>query len=134
MSWGDATLSTILVLDVCQYAFEATHQYAQTGSYPVTVTVQDAVGATRSTNITIQVTNPGGSPANIKSISYRADKSVLMDVAGTPGATYRIEVSSTLQSWTQLTTRTADAAGKFQVVDGPAPPLPQIRFYRAVSP
>ena len=134
VSWGDATLATLLMLEPCEYAFEASHQYAQSGSYLARVTVQDAHGATRSTNVTIQVTNPTAAAANIKSIFYRPDRSVLMDIEGTPNATYRIEVSETLQSWTQLTTRTADADGKFQVIDGPVPPLPQIRFYRAVWP
>lgn len=134
VNWGDGTPSSIITLDVCQYSFEASHQYVQTGSYLVTVIVQDAHGAARSTNTTIQITNPTAAPASIKSIVYRPDRSVLMDLEGTPGATYRIQVSETLQSWAPLTTRTADSGGKFQVIDGPVPPLPQRRFYRAVWP
>ncbi|HKQ38367.1 MAG TPA: hypothetical protein VJ063_09840 [Verrucomicrobiae bacterium] len=134
VNWGDATPSSIIMLDVCQYAFEASHPYAQAGSYLVTVIVQDAQGATRSTNTTIQITNPTAAPATIKSVSYRPDRSVLINLEGTPAAIYRIEVSETLQGWGPLTTRTADSAGKFQVIDGPVPPLPQRRFYRAVWP
>jgi hypothetical protein len=68
----------------------------------------------------------------MKSIAYRSDGSVLLQLEGTPGATYRIQISQDLQTWTPLTTRTADPSGNFQLID--SPPLPQRRFYRAVWP
>jgi PKD repeat protein len=130
VDWGDGSSNAVPPMDVCQDSFQAAHLYPQAGSYPVTVTVQDIHGASASTNTTIQVVN--AVPARIKAITYASDGSVQLDLEGSAGASYRIEVSETLQSWTTLATRTADALGQFQLLD--APPLPQRRFYRAVWP
>ena len=134
IGWGDGSPTTVLMLGACQYSFEATHQYLAVGNYTITVAVQDAHGTSRTTNTIIQITNPTAAPANIKSIAYQPDRSVLIQMEGTPGATYRIEISDNLQTWSPLTSRTADGNGEFQVTDGPTPPLPARRFYRAIWP
>ena len=130
VNWGDGSSNALSAIEVCQYAFQATHQYAQAGSYAASITVRDVHGGTFSTNTTIQVIN--SAPATIKAITYGLDGTVQLDLEGSPGATYRIEISETLQGWTTLATRTADSAGRFQLLD--VPPLPQRRFYRAVWP
>ena len=134
VNWGDGTPITVLMLGACQYSFEATHPYAAVGTYTITVAAQDSHGASRTTNTTIQITSPTAAQANIKSIAYQPNQSLLIQMEGTPGATYRIEISDNLKTWNLLTSRTADGAGKFQVTDGPVPPLPARRFYRAVWP
>jgi len=131
INWGDGT-SNILALGTCEYSFEAGHQYPGQGTYPVTVTVRDMHSGSASAATTIQVNEASTAPANMKSIAYRSDGSVLLQLEGTPGATYRIQVSQDLLNWTTLTTRTADPSGNFQLIN--SPPLPQRRFYRAVWP
>jgi hypothetical protein len=132
VNWGDGSPNSTLVLDVCQYSFQATHQYASEGTYPVSLTVKDIYGGAGSAATTIQVTKATAAKANIKRIALRPDHSVQLDMEGTPGASYRIEISGNLGTWSTLATRTADGAGQFQLID--SPPLPQWRFYRAVWP
>jgi len=53
---------------------------------------------------------------------------------GTPGVTYRVEVSPDLQNWTSLTNLTASiGTGVFDLVETPIPEIQQ-RFYRAAFP
>jgi hypothetical protein len=51
---------------------------------------------------------------------------------GVPGATYRIQHSNDLQTWTSLPAQTADSSGiiQFQQMTTSSPP----RFFRSVSP
>ena len=133
INWGDGSANTVLPLDVCQYTFQAPHQYPGEGTYSVNFTVTDIYGGSSAiATTTIQVTKATAASANIKRISLRPDHSVQLDLQGTPGATYRIEISTDLRNWSTLTSRTADGTGQFQLIDGP--PLVQRRFYRAVWP
>jgi hypothetical protein len=134
IDWGDNGPDTVLALGICEYSFEGTHQYTQAGTYPVTVSVQDLHGGISTAATSIQVTNAGVAKATIGSIRYQPNGSVVLELQGTPNATYRIEASQDLKTWAHLASRTADAAGRFQFQDSPPPPLPQRRFYRAVWP
>jgi PKD domain-containing protein len=131
INWGDGTPNTLLNLDVCDYSFQATHQYAQVATYPVTLTAQDIHGGLGSAATSIQVTNVSAASAKIVSIRYQ-NGSILLQLEGTPNATYRIQWSDNLKDWNFLASRTADSAGRFQFQDNP--PLPSRRFYRAVWP
>lgn len=132
INWGDGSPNSVLPLDVCQYTFQATHQYPGEGTYPVNLTATDIYGGSGAAATTIQVTKATAASANIKRISFRPDHSVQLDLQGTPGAAYRIEISDNLRTWSNLASRTADGSGQFQFID--SPPLPQRRFYRAVWP
>ncbi len=67
-------------------------------------------------------------------ISREAGGLICATWRGTPGATYRVETSPTLQGWTPATTPTAAVGtGLFDFVEIPAANVTQ-RFYRAVRP
>lgn len=130
INWGDASPNTVLALTNCPYAIDATHQYAQIATYPVTITVRDIHGAVSSAVTSIQVT---AASANIASIQYnQSNGSVLLQMQGTPNVTYRVEFSQDLRNWAHLVSRLSGPTGAFQFSD--TPPVPSRRFYRVVWP
>ncbi len=100
-----------------------------TGADSFAYTVSDALGATATATVQVTVVEvthklaasftPAGQPSlNFSGIPYRA---------------YRIQYSEDLQTWSDLATIAADAAGLI-VYEDPTTPVPAKRFYKAVSP
>lgn len=130
INWGDGSPNTTLALDVGEYTFQATHQYLQQATFPISLTVQDINGATATAGATAQVTTPAR--PQIKSTQYLPDGTVRLQFQSPPNATYRIQASDNLRTWSTLTNYTADPAGNFELQE--APPLFPRRFYRALWP
>ena len=53
--------------------------------------------------------------------------------AGTPNASYVVQATTNLVSWTAISTNTADATGAFTYTDTSAGQFPK-RFYRTGKP
>lgn len=73
------------------------------------------------------------SRADFRSINHLPDGRIVLQLQGSPNATYRIEGSGDLQNWTTIDSRTADSSGMFSFEDNTLP-RPDLRFYRAVWP
>ena len=86
----------------------------------------------------------GGSCIGVIIINFMSTNQLHLDVsnlcttgaaltlAGVPGQTYLIQVSTDLVNWTDLSTATADSMGIIRVLDAAAKNCPQ-RFYRSIS-
>jgi hypothetical protein len=77
-------------------------------------------------------TVPPAAPLNL-SFTRDASGTVRTTWRGTPGTTYRVEVSSDLHNWSTLTSLTADGTGLFELVETTGADIP-VRFYRAAFP
>jgi hypothetical protein len=78
-------------------------------------------------------TIPPAAPLNISFIR-EATGTVHTTWRGSPGTSYRVDVSGDLQHWTTLTHLTAaSGTGLFELVETPAPEIQQ-RYYRAAFP
>ena len=85
------------------------------------------------TNATLTFTNlPPPQPGVFQSIVVQADGAVQLDLSGTSGATYTLEVSTNLTNWTALATLSL-TNGSAQYLDFNATNFPT-RFYILVSP
>lgn len=96
-----------------------------------TYTIRDSDGATATATVTVQPPPPGSSQ-NIISIDL-GPSGALVIFGGVPTFIYDIQGASTLTppDWTTLARRTADSAGRFQILDAAALTSAQ-RFYRTL--
>ena len=132
IDWGDGSSATTNNLPAGVVSFSLSHTYTSSMSNAsVNVSVQDAfdVGAPASVNVTVQ---PQPTSAYLISIC-QTNGHELLQLQGSPGATYRIQASAALSGWADLATSTAGTNGLFQIEDATSPPPPQ-RFYRAIWP
>lgn len=101
------------------------------GSYSVTVT--NAVGQVTSVLATLTLTNsPTGAAGVFQSISVLNNGIVQFNLSGTAGATYTLDVSTNLLTWSNLVTFTM-TNGAVLYNDASATNYPD-RFYKLVSP
>ena len=85
---------------------------------------------------TVIVMNEGstnGAPATISGIAFNPSGQIVLNLSGTPGLTYRVQVSQDLVGWTPLASVAAPASGAFTATDPGAPGYLE-RFYRALWP
>jgi len=133
VNWGDGTAVQTANLAVGSTSFELSHQYtvANTNAL-VTLTLTDDDTGAATTNATVQIKS-AVAPARFQSISRLDGGQMVLFLQGTPGATYRIEASEDLKSWSTLGSATADANGLFQIED-PSGSSRRQSFFRAVWP
>lgn len=132
INWGDGSPATTTNLPPSSGSFDLSHLYTQSSpSLPVSIAVHDPANAWVSTNLTVAVVSQPARPRLVE-ITPSAN-GFLVRLQGSPGATYRIEASSDLNGWTNLTNAMADLSGFFQIEDSSSP-LPSQRFYRAIWP
>jgi hypothetical protein len=100
------------------------------------VIVSNIAGSATSSNATLTLTNlPTGAPGTFEAIAAQITNgtgSVQLSLTGTAGATYTLEVSTNLTTWTPLATF-AMTNGAVQYLDTTASNSP-VRFYLLVSP
>jgi sugar lactone lactonase YvrE len=97
------------------------------------VTVSNVAGFMISSNATLTFTNlPPPQPGVFPSIVVQTNRTVQLGLSGTSGATYTLEVSTNLTTWTVLATVSL-TNGAAQYFDYSASNSP-IRFYRLASP
>jgi hypothetical protein len=133
VDWGDGTSVATFNYGAGASSFNVSHQYqvADTNA-TVNLTLRDDDMATTTTNATITI-KPRPVSAHFGSLAQLPNGHILLRLEGTAGATYRIETSANLTSWSHFATRTADANGLFEIEDTTSP-LFQKWFYRAVWP
>ena len=78
-------------------------------------------------------TNTSTVAPRIAGISPQSDRTLLLEFSGTPGATYEIQESTSLQSWLTVTNFLADVSGLFRFTESNMTNAPK-RFYRLKSP
>ena len=107
-----------------------------TGSETFNYVVADAWGASATATVTATVTAATGSGANILSVSYDGGTSTATVVfAGIPGATYQLQISTDLNTWTPVGSNVTlpvsgqPSAGKATVQQTSAP---MSAFYRTM--
>ena len=109
-----------------------THTYTNNGSYTVTVIAGDGTGfATNTFAVTIAL----GAPATAQWITNSAgvvQKKFHVRFAGTDGASYIVEASTNLKSWTPVLTN-VPTGGFLNFTDNASTNLP-FRFYRIRTP
>jgi hypothetical protein len=101
------------------------------GNDTLTYYIQDARDAFTSGTVTIQVQTPP-TPTVVAS-SPRTGGGVTLRLTGVPLASYTVQVSTNLTTWTTLATATADGSGVYTVDDPTAPAEGAGRFYRGVK-
>jgi hypothetical protein len=74
----------------------------------------------------------GGDPPRLTFIQIQPGGHVIVQGAGSPNFSYRLEASSNLVDWTQIGAAEADDSGAFELTD-PEGQLPS-RFYRVRTP
>lgn len=132
VNWGDGSPVQHFNYPAGATAFNAVHAYLRGGSnYTVNVTLadDDTGESTGSAQITVE---GAAEPARFLGLTDPEDGRKLLQLQGTPGATYRIEWSPDLASWFTLTNVAASVGGLLSAED--ASPSPNSRFYRAVAP
>ncbi len=133
INWGDGSSSTTTNLPPCTGYFNISHVYLKAASnVAINLTVQDGAGGSVATNLSLTVLPQAASPTFL-SLTPTNQGHILLQLQGSPGATYRIQVSANLMSWADLAPSTADSNGFFSVEDA-ASPMPMQRFYRAIWP
>jgi PKD domain len=132
VDWGDGSPMGTFNYDAGTTAFNVSHSYQITGTHTIGLTLRDDdTGTTMtSTNITVR-SQPAA--AQFLSLAKLPNGHILLHLQGTPGATYRVETSSSLTTWQFLASQTADQNGFFDVEDTTTPLFPKL-FYRAVWP
>jgi M6 family metalloprotease-like protein len=101
------------------------------GTESFTYTVTDSYGASVSATVTVTVSAPAGSGANILSVSFNSGtQTATVTFAGIPGATYALQYSQNLSTWTQVGgNETLPSGGVATVTHTSAP---SSAFYRTV--
>lgn len=134
VNWGDGAPLLTTNYPAGTTAFGLTHVYATAGvNLPVSVTLtdDDTGSVSNGTVITVQSAQPD--PPVFKSITRLVNGHILLELQGTPGATYQIQTSVNLNGWGLLGSRTADANGLFSIEDPTSSSDPKW-FYRAIWP
>ena len=143
------TITTFTVVATGSMPFTYTWQY-NSSNYPTSsssslmasnagtylVTVSNVAGFAVSSNATLVLTNlPNGGPGSFTAIATQLTNgtgSVQLSLTGTSGATYTLEFSTNLITWTPLATF-AMTNGAIQYIDS-TPSNSPMRFYLLVSP
>src|SRR5713101_3719407 len=117
VDWGDGSGAQTLNLAAGSTSFNLSHQYTVANTNAsVTLTLTDDDTGTATTNATVQIKS-AVAPARFQSITQFAGGQMVLSLQGTPGATYRIEASADLNSWSTFGSATAGANGLFQIED-----------------
>jgi hypothetical protein len=133
VDWGDGSGAQTLNLAAGSTSFNLSHQYTVANTNAsVTLTLTDDDTGTATTNATVRIKS-AVAPARFQSITQLAGGQMVLSLQGTPGATYRIEASADLKSWSTFGSATAGANGLFQIED-PSGSWRRQWFFRAVWP
>jgi hypothetical protein len=110
------------------------YRVSSTGTYYLRVSISPtAVGSVTTGDYLLSISRICHVPAaKFRSWILMTDGTMTLQLEGVPGATYRIQYSNDLQTWTSLPAQTADNNGiiQFQQMTTGSPP----RFFRSVSP
>ncbi len=116
------------------------------GSYYAVVA--NFAGSATSATATLTVTGGGGGNDNlltqnvlvapplspfITNLSRNSAGGITLNASGTASVNYILQASADLQTWTNISTNTADTNGQWQATDPDAATLPT-RFYRLATP
>ena len=96
------------------------------------VTVSNVAGSIISSNATLTLTNLPPQPGTFQGIVVQANGTIRIGLGGTSGATYTLDVSTNLATWSALATFSM-TNGAVQFFDSTASNSP-MRFYKLVSP
>ncbi len=107
------------------------------GTLSVPAQVNDGAANSNVFNLAVTVNPDPLAAQNGTSIAPEPGGGYRISFLGNPGQTYTIQFTSALVpspiSWQSLGTRTADANGRYSIVDIP-PPGTLVRFYRSIFP
>ncbi len=106
------------------------------GTLSVPVKVNDGAADSNPFNLVVTVNPSLLAAQNGSTIAPEPGGGYRISFLGNPGQSYTIQYSATLTpalSWQFLGTRTADANGRYSIVDIPPPGTPR-RFYRSIFP
>ncbi len=132
VNWGDGSPAQNFSHPAGATVFSHAHAYATGGTnYVINLTLVDDDTGSGLASVPVEVRVNAQAPRFL-SITPQGSSNMLLQLQGTPLATYRIVTSPNLTTWTHLGSATADAVGNFTFED--TAPLPNSRFYRAVAP
>lgn len=132
VNWGDGSFAQNFSHPAGATAFSHNHAYATGGTnYTINLTLVDDDTGSDLASVPVQV-NVNAQAPRFLNVTKLGSGNMLLQLQGTPLATYRIVTSPNLTTWAHLGSATADAAGNFTFED--TAPLPNSRFYRAVAP
>jgi hypothetical protein len=107
------------------------------GTLSVPAKVNDGAADSNTFNLVVTVNPDSLAAQNGSSIAPEPGGGYRISFLGNPGQTYTIQFTATLVPgpipWQFLGTRTADANGRYSIVDIP-PPGTLVRFYRSIFP
>ncbi len=131
INWGDGSPAQHFSYPAGATSFNQTHAYG-TGStnFDIHLTLLDDDTGAASASVSILV-RLQPQAAHLLGVSKLNNDHMLLQLEGTPLATYRIEVTDNLEAWTEAGSATADGAGALSFED--VSPAPFSRFYRAVA-
>ena len=123
VNWGDGSVLQTNAFPAGGGAFSLMHPYvlSNTNLLVQFTLLDDDTGTTTGTADLQLKSNPA---RPVLSIAPLPNKNFLLTISGTPGATYRVAVSSNLTTWTVLpgSEQTADTNGSILFEDTPLPP------------
>ena len=127
------TIATAKATDAGTYYAVVSNFAGSSTSAKATLTVTSGDGGGND-NLRTQATLATVSlPPFITNLSRNSVGGVTLNASGTAGTNYILQASADLQSWTNISTNTADTNGQWQATDPDAATLPA-RFYRLATP
>jgi hypothetical protein len=129
LNWGDGAAPQVLNYPAGTTNFSESHLFnLGNTNFTIGILLADDDTGTDTGSVVVHV-RQRPEPARFVAISHEANGHMLLQLEGTPEGTYRIEISSDLQTWSELGSGVARSDGRFEFED--TAPATQTRFYRA---